>query len=387
MLQLRYPDVISGPPRPSAIIRRDGSLLGAGVERYVVPGGGAVLVDVEAGDRIGISNAEGGQACELVALDRNGRSDPGILDVAGNSNAAGLKALLLSGDGNLRQFRAKLERRGIDLGGAQAVRIFGAATPAGTEESFTAQRAGSLVVAAPGGPMSVDGAGHAHAADADDPPRNNQAVGKVRAARSARRSGARPAHQVGHRAVLLRQGRRLHPDHRCRRPPVHRLPVLLGAQARQGSRPSARRDDDAHADGIELSDARPAFQILRPGHGAAGRGGAGHLRPARRLRAGLRGEILRRHRLSRPCQLLDQFQRRAGRQGREAPRRLDGGELLLQHLDRRAWAGRVRRAVVAPRRLCADARADRPDLRFLGLPRRHDAGQWLGPDRHPCPHL
>lgn len=156
MLQLRYPDVIPGPPRPSAIIRRDGSTLGAGVERYVVPGGGAVLVDVEAGDRIGISNAEGGQACELVALDKNGRSDPGILDIAGNSNAAGLKALLLSGDGNLRQFRARLDRRGIDLGGAQAVRIFGAATPAGTEENFTVQRAGALIVAAPGGPMSVD---------------------------------------------------------------------------------------------------------------------------------------------------------------------------------------------------------------------------------------
>ncbi|MCX7303870.1 MAG: aminomethyltransferase, partial [Hyphomicrobiales bacterium] len=153
VLQLRYPDVISGPPRPSAIIRRVG--LAAGVERYVVPGGGALLVEVDAGDRIGVLNAEGGQACELVALDRNGRSDPGILDVASNSNAAGLKALLLSGDGNLRQFRAKLERRGIDLGGAKAVRIFGAATPAGTEESFTAQRSGSLVVAAPGGPMSV----------------------------------------------------------------------------------------------------------------------------------------------------------------------------------------------------------------------------------------
>ena len=40
---------------------------------------------------------------------------------------------------------------------ASAIRIFGAATPAGTEEVFTAARPGSLIVAAPGGPMPVDG--------------------------------------------------------------------------------------------------------------------------------------------------------------------------------------------------------------------------------------
>ena len=46
-----------------------------------------------------------------------------------------------------------------------------------------------------------------------------------------------------------------------------------------------------------------------------------------------------------------------------------------------------RRAVVAARRLCADAGADRSRLRVVVLSRRHRCGQWLGPDRHPCPHL
>ena len=55
--------------------------------------------------------------------------------------------------------------------------------------------------------------------------------------------------------------------------------------------------------------------------------------------------------------------------------------------DRRAWRHRFRRAVVAAGRLCADAGDDRHRLRLLRLPRRHDAGQWLGPDRHPCAHL
>ena len=43
--------------------------------------------------------------------------------------------------------------------------------------------------------------------------------------------------------------------------------------------------------------------------------------------------------------------------------------------------------MVAAGRLRAAARADRHRLRLIGLPRRHHAGQWLEPDRHPCAHL
>ena len=156
MLHLRYPTVVAGPPRPSTIIRPGGGTLPAGVERYTVSGAGAILVEIEAGDTITVGNVEGGQACELVAFDGEGRSDPAMLGVPGNSSAAGLKALLAGSDGSLRGFRRKVERRGIDLSNAQAVRIFGAETPAGTEEGFTVQRGGSLIVAAPGGPMLAD---------------------------------------------------------------------------------------------------------------------------------------------------------------------------------------------------------------------------------------
>jgi aminomethyltransferase len=156
MLNLSYPEVIPGPPRPSVIIRPGGFSLPAGTERYTVPGGGALLVDIEAGDKVTIANPEGGQACELVALGKDGRSDPGILGVSNNSNAAGLKALLLSGEESLRQFRLKIERRSVNLAGAEAVRFFGETTPAGAEESFAIQRPGSLIVAAPGGPMSLE---------------------------------------------------------------------------------------------------------------------------------------------------------------------------------------------------------------------------------------
>ena len=156
MLHLPYPDVLAGPPRPSRIIRPGGGTLAAGVERHVVPGAGAILLELEAGDTITIANSEGGQAAELVALGRDGRGDPAVLGVSEGSDAAGLKAMLAAGDQSLRAFRRKLERRSIDLSKATALRIFGADTPAGTEESFVAALDGMLIVAAPGGPMAVD---------------------------------------------------------------------------------------------------------------------------------------------------------------------------------------------------------------------------------------
>jgi aminomethyltransferase len=149
-----YPVIAPGPPRPSLVLR-PGALL-PGTERYHIPGAGAVLVEIETGDRITVRNAEGGQPCELVAFDKAGRSDAGMLGTKSNSNAAGLKALLLAGDESLHSFRLGLERRKIQLAGAEAIRFFDAETPAGTEETFTVTRAGVLIAAAPGGSMQID---------------------------------------------------------------------------------------------------------------------------------------------------------------------------------------------------------------------------------------
>ena len=150
-----YPAVRSGPPQPSLILQP--GLLLPGMERYHVPGRGAALIDIEAGDRVSVRNLEGGQACELVAFDAAGRADPGILSTRSNSDAQGLKALLVDGDESLQKFRLGLARRKLELGRAEAVRFFDGATPAGTEESFVVTRPGTLVVAAPGSPMAVDG--------------------------------------------------------------------------------------------------------------------------------------------------------------------------------------------------------------------------------------
>ena len=155
MLDSPYPRVTPGPPRPSRILVPEALTRHSGRERHEVPGEGAVLVALSAGDRVTVLNAEGGQICELLAADSAGRVDAGLLGVAANSDARGLKALLASV--GMDRLRRGMARRGIDLARAGAVTLFGGDTPAGTSESFTAQRDGVLIVAAPGAAMDPGG--------------------------------------------------------------------------------------------------------------------------------------------------------------------------------------------------------------------------------------
>ncbi|WP_085308324.1 DUF1989 domain-containing protein [Planktotalea arctica] len=151
-----YPQVRPGPPRPSTIIQPNIFSLPPGSERYVVEGAGAILVPIHAGDRIAITNDEGGQPCEIVAVNKLGRLSPEILGQSSSASADGLKALLTSSDQSLRGLRMGIEARGIDLAQTGAITLFGAATPAGTQESFTANAEGTVIIAAPGGPMDFE---------------------------------------------------------------------------------------------------------------------------------------------------------------------------------------------------------------------------------------
>ena len=64
---LDLPAFRPGPPRPSRILTPRGFSRQHGQERHVVPGGGAVLLKVMAGDQFVLLNDEGGQPCEVVA--------------------------------------------------------------------------------------------------------------------------------------------------------------------------------------------------------------------------------------------------------------------------------------------------------------------------------
>ena len=144
-------------------------MLGPGVERYRVTGGGATVVALDAGDELEIVDPEGRQRCELVAFDASGRSDPGLLGSTGAGgngrsieSASGPAALgILSADlQDARRVRAGLERAGIDLTSLRAatpLRLLDGDTLPGARARVVAHADVACVVAAVGEPMSAHG--------------------------------------------------------------------------------------------------------------------------------------------------------------------------------------------------------------------------------------
>lgn len=142
-----------GPPRAAPARRAAGFSRAPGTERYAVPGRGAIVVEIATGDRISVTNDEGGQRCELVAAHPDGRLDCGLLGWQADTPAEGLRALLP----DLPKLRLALARRAIGLTDARAIGLFGATSRAGEAAAFVAQGPGWLIVAAPAAPMAAEG--------------------------------------------------------------------------------------------------------------------------------------------------------------------------------------------------------------------------------------
>ena len=146
---------VAGPPRPSSIYRPGLPLMPAGTERYVIPGGGLSVLNIYTGDKLAVTNLEGGQPCEIVTVDLQGRSEAGLLGET-DIPADGIRAALAGTSESAQTVRRALERRNVDLAGARAVRIFGGTSRAGDEVGFTVAGDGLLIACAPGGAMAVD---------------------------------------------------------------------------------------------------------------------------------------------------------------------------------------------------------------------------------------
>ena len=109
-------------PRPSRILRPGDRALPAGVERYVVKGGGSLVVKLVEGDRFALTDLEGGQKAVIAYQDMKGRID-------------------LSGIGSSGSMLA----------------VFGTDSRAGSTCEFTVRTDGSLTITAPAQDMLPDG--------------------------------------------------------------------------------------------------------------------------------------------------------------------------------------------------------------------------------------
>ena len=141
------------PPARSVILRPGMPSLAPGVERYRIEGGQTRTVEIEAGDRITVTDIEGGQVCELIAVGEDRQPDPTVL---GTKTASGAAAPWVLSD-SASSLRERLAQRGIDLTKAQPIRVSGESSPAGTSQSFRAERRGTLVVSVPGSTMQPGG--------------------------------------------------------------------------------------------------------------------------------------------------------------------------------------------------------------------------------------
>ena len=122
--------------------------LPAGVERFRIEGGQTLTVDIEPGDRIIVTDVEGGQPCELIVFGEDGRVDPGIIGAREERTSAALARARRAGPAALRE---RLPPR----------RIFPAAAgpplrqylPARRQPGIPRRARGILVVSAPGDDM------------------------------------------------------------------------------------------------------------------------------------------------------------------------------------------------------------------------------------------
>ena len=148
--------MLSTAPQPSLIYRPGNRALPPGVERYRVLGAGTTVVTVKPGDSILLTDVEGGQVCEIGFCDDSGRFDSMALGVRASGRGEGLKALLAVDNENTQRTKAALQRRDVDLGKAETVRLFGEGSSSGATAEFKVERDGVLIIAAPSAAMSPE---------------------------------------------------------------------------------------------------------------------------------------------------------------------------------------------------------------------------------------
>ena len=121
----------------------------------MVAGGDVLAVTLAAGDRLEVVDPEGMQLCELVAIARDGSSDPGWLGGGSSATADGTRALLERGGEQAEATLSLLRRHGVDVGRLRALTPFTTDTLPGSRAGFAATRDLVLLAAAPGAPMDA----------------------------------------------------------------------------------------------------------------------------------------------------------------------------------------------------------------------------------------
>ena len=124
------------------------------VETYLVRPGGATVFALAPDERVTVVDRFGGQTAEVTVLDERGEDDADALGARADAPATVVREAYRDRNGSL--LARELASRGLDPTEAKALRLFDADSLPGTSQAFRADRAVTVVVAAPAGRI-VDG--------------------------------------------------------------------------------------------------------------------------------------------------------------------------------------------------------------------------------------
>ena len=115
--------VVTSPQRPM-VVMPGAPALKAGVERYVVKGGGSGVFALERDDTIEIVPLEGGQLVEIAAFGRGGGDDLPALGLKKHGKPTGIQRILASDSEDAVRVRFGLFRRDLDIARVDAATLF-----------------------------------------------------------------------------------------------------------------------------------------------------------------------------------------------------------------------------------------------------------------------
>ena len=109
----------------SANIKEPGlNVLPPGVERYIVNGGGLTGIQILPDDEIEIINNEGNQLCEISVFNKEGKSEPSILNLKENKDASEIKKILSKKDESSLIALLQLKKRNLDISKSKSSIVF-----------------------------------------------------------------------------------------------------------------------------------------------------------------------------------------------------------------------------------------------------------------------
>ena len=126
-----------------------------GVERYIVNGGGLTGLQIFPEDEIEIINNEGNQICEISIFNKEGKSEPAILNLKESKDSSEIKKILSKKDEDSLIAAYQLKKRNLDIAKAKSSIVFDKDTSPGEKIKLNTKEKCYCIFSAPGPEMRI----------------------------------------------------------------------------------------------------------------------------------------------------------------------------------------------------------------------------------------